>query len=546
MLSLLSLLLHRSRTSMIAIAITGIFSGLCNSALLALISHALGTDQSTLKTMLAGYVALSVGVLVGNTVPELLLAKVSRSITAELRLKLGRSILAAPYRRLEVIGKGPVLAALSQDVQAIVNIASKIPGLVVCTTIVFGCLGYMAWLSPRGMMLVLPAMGLLVVFYFFATRKMVPLWREERDTQDDLFREQQQVLDGIKELKLHGPRRREFMEEDFAPAVERVRRKGMQAAVSAALLGSFVHFFTWLVLGVMLFGVFALSAHDTDATRGYVLSLMYMWGPFRGLLEDVGRWPQVSIALDKLQQLELSLTESHPEEMAPTAPLALPADGRQEVVVESVTYAFSDSAEDAFRVGPIDLALRSGELVFVVGGNGSGKTTMAKLLTGLYAPRSGRLLWNGVPVTDQNRDAYRNTFGAIFTDFHLFENLRGVDPAHLQGRVQEYLRLFELDTKLQVVNGRFSTTSLSTGQRKRLAMVVALLEDRPFYLFDEWAADQDPEFREVFYRRLLPELAARGKGVLVITHDDRYFHLAHRVIKLELGKTVASAPASAA
>ncbi|NPD26297.1 cyclic peptide export ABC transporter [Corallococcus exiguus] len=546
MFSLLSLLLRRSRTSMIVIAVTGIFSGFCNSALLALISHALGTDQSTLKTMLMGFIALSVGVLVGNTVPELLLAKVSRSITAELRLKLGRSILVAPYRRLEIIGKGPVLAALSQDVQAIVNIASKIPGLIVCTTIVLGCLGYMAWLSPRGMMLVLPAMTLLVVFYYFATRKMVPLWREERDTQDDLFREQQQVLDGIKELKLHGGRQRAFMEEDYAPAVERTRIKGMQAAISVALLGSFVHFFTWLVLGVMLFGVFALSAHDTDATRGYVLSLMYMWGPFRGLLEDVGRWPQVSIALDKLRQLELSLTESLTEEPS-SAPLALPADGRQEVVVESVTYAFSDGAEEAaFRVGPIDLALRSGELVFVVGGNGSGKTTMAKLLTGLYTPRSGQLLWNGVPVTDQNREAYRNTFSAIFTDFHLFENLRGVDPAQLQGRVQEYLRLFELDTKLQVVNGRFSTTSLSTGQRKRLAMVVALLEDKPFYLFDEWAADQDPEFREVFYRRLLPELAARGKGVLVITHDDRYFHLAHRVIKLELGKTVAAAPASAA
>ena len=169
MFSLLSLLLRRSRTSMIVIAVTGIFSGFCNSALLALISHALGTDQSSLKTMLVGFIALSVGVLVGNTVPELLLAKVSRSITAELRLKLGRSILVAPYRRLEIIGKGPVLAALSQDVQAIVNIASKIPGLIVCTTIVLGCLGYMAWLSPRGMTLVLPAMTLLVVFYYFAT-----------------------------------------------------------------------------------------------------------------------------------------------------------------------------------------------------------------------------------------------------------------------------------------------------------------------------------------------------------------------------------------
>ncbi|RKH08044.1 cyclic peptide export ABC transporter [Corallococcus sp. CA053C] len=544
MFSLLSLLLSRSRTSMIAIAVAGIFSGLCNSALLALISQTLGSNQSSLRNMVAGFVALSVGVLVGNIVPELLLARVSRSITAELRIKIGQRILAAPYRRLEVIGKGPVLAALGQDIQAIVNTASKIPGLVVCTTIILGCLGYMAWLSPRGMWLVLPSMALLVVFYAFATRRLVPLWRQERETQDGLYREQQQVLDGIKELKLHGPRRSEFMEHDFAPAVERVRATGLQAANSAALLGGFVHFFTWIVLGVMLFGVFAVSEHDSDATRGYVLSLMYMWGPFRGLLEDVGRWPQVSIALDKLGQLELSLAEPLPDEASANAPLALPPGGRHEVILEDTTYAFGDTeSEQSFHVGPIDMALRPGELVFVVGGNGSGKTTMAKLLTGLYTPKTGRLVWNGVPVTDQNREAYRNAFSAIFTDFHLFDHLRGVDPRQLEGRVQEYLRLFELDSKLQVVNGRFSTTSLSTGQRKRLAMVVALLEDKPFYLFDEWAADQDPEFREVFYRRLLPDLAARGKGVVVITHDDRYFHLAHRIIKLEFGKTVVAAAA---
>jgi putative ATP-binding cassette transporter len=192
-------------------------------------------------------------------------------------------------------------------------------------------------------------------------------------------------------------------------------------------------------------------------------------------------------------------------------------------------------------VGPLDLELRPGELLFVVGGNGSGKTTMAKLLTGLYAPEGGQLLWNGAAVTDQNREAYRNTFSAIFADFHLFENLRGVPSEELTGAVEEYLRLFSLEKKLQIVDGRFSTTSLSTGQRKRLAMLVALLEDRPFYLFDEWAADQDPEFREVFYRKLLPELAARGKGVVVITHDDRFFHLAHRVIKLEYGRLVAAA-----
>lgn len=541
MLSLFKLLLRRSSASVITIAVVGSVAGMCNSALLALISEALGDHASITAMMIAGYLALSMGVMVSNLLPELLLSRLSRSLAADLRLRIGRRVLAAPLRRLETVGHGPVLAALTHDLQMVVATASALPSFVITLTIVLGCLAYMAWLSVRGMILVLPAMAVLVVLYGFAARKLQPLWREERDTQDDLYRQQQHVLEGVKELKLHGRRRGEFFERDFTPAVDAVRLTGVRASDGGALLGNFMHFFTWLVLGLMLFGMHSLSTHDTAVTRGYVMSLMYMWGPFRGLIENVGRWAQAGIALDKLSQLDVSLTEALADESPSTQELEPAATERHEVRFSGVTYAFGDQGGHTFRVGPIDLEVRPGELVFIVGGNGSGKTTLAKMLTGLYTPESGQLLWNGVAVTDQNREAYRNTFSAIFSDFHLFETLRGVPSAGLAGNVEEYLRLFSLEKKLQIVDGRFSTTSLSTGQRKRLAMLVALLEDRPFYLFDEWAADQDPEFREIFYRKLLPELAARGKGVVVITHDDRFFHLAHRVIKLEYGRIVAAA-----
>lgn len=541
MLSLFLLLLRRSSASVIAIAVIGSAAGLCNSALLALISEALGNQASVTTMVIASYLALSLGVMVCNLLPELLLSRLSRSLAADLRLRIGQRVLAAPLRRLEALGHGPVLAALTQDLQTVVGTASALPAFVISATIVLGCLAYMAWLSVQGMLLVLPAMAVLVVVYVVAARKMQPLWRGERDAQDDLYRQQQHVLEGVKELKLNEHRRGEFFEHDFAPAVEGVRLSGVRASDGGAVLGNFMHFFTWLVLGLALFGMNALTPQDSDATRGYVMALMYMWGSFRGLIENVGRWAQAGIAFDKLSQLDVSLTEALADEGSGGAgPRALPGE-RHEVRFSDVTYAFGTQDGHAFRVGPLDFELRPGELIFVVGGNGSGKTTLAKLLTGLYTPESGQLLWNGVPVTDQNREAYRNTFSAIFADFHLFENLRGVSSAKLTEHAEEYLRLFSLEKKLQIVDGHFSTTSLSTGQRKRLAMLVALLEDRPFYLFDEWAADQDPEFREVFYRKLLPELVARGKGVVVITHDDRFFHLAHRVIKLEYGRLVAAA-----
>ena len=196
----------------------------------------------------------------------------------------------------------------------------------------------------------------------------------------------------------------------------------------------------------------------------------------------------------------------------------------------------SGEADHLFTVGPINLTLESGELIFIVGGNGSGKSTLAKLITGLYIPESGELRLDGNPITDANREWYRQHFSTVFSDFYLFERLISSEDLTLDAQAQKYLKKLELDRKVSVQDGQISTTALSQGQRKRLALLTAYLDDRPIYLFDEWAADQDPLFREIFYTQLLSELKQRGKTVLVISHDDHYFHVADRIIKLDYGR----------
>ncbi|HEY9642170.1 MAG TPA: ATP-binding cassette domain-containing protein [Coleofasciculaceae cyanobacterium] len=192
--------------------------------------------------------------------------------------------------------------------------------------------------------------------------------------------------------------------------------------------------------------------------------------------------------------------------------------------------------EKGFLLGPISLSLQPGEITYIVGGNGSGKSTLAKLITGLYFPQSGSIHLNGTLITDDNREWYRQHFSAIFTDFHLFDSYLGFNHTNLDREVESYLRQLQLDHKVQVKEGVLSTTRLSQGQRKRLALLTAYLEDRPIYLFDEWASDQEPLFRDLFYKQILVRLKERGKTVIVITHDDRYFHLADHIIKLDYGK----------
>lgn len=183
------------------------------------------------------------------------------------------------------------------------------------------------------------------------------------------------------------------------------------------------------------------------------------------------------------------------------------------------------------------MEFKPGEIVFIVGGNGSGKSTLIKLILGLYTPNRGKILFNGIPVTDNNREWYRQQFSAVFYDFYLFERLLGVETPS-QTEIQNYLQLLELEHKVTVTDGMLSTTNLSQGQRKRLALLTAYLEDRPIYVFDEWASDQDPVFKKVFYQKLLPELKLKGKTIIAVSHDDRYFNECNRLIKLDYGRIV--------
>jgi putative ATP-binding cassette transporter len=217
----------------------------------------------------------------------------------------------------------------------------------------------------------------------------------------------------------------------------------------------------------------------------------------------------------------------------------------ESIELEGVTHTYHRERENSsFTLGPIDVTLWPGEIVFLIGGNGSGKTTLAKLLTGLYAPESGEIRLNGQVVKPENVEQYRQNFSAVFSDFYLFERFLGLHHVDIDEHVRRYLTQLQLDHKVEVKDGMLSTTDLSQGQRKRLALLTAYLEDRPIYLFDEWAADQDPLFKDIFYLQLVPELKARGKTVIIISHDDRYYHVGDRVIKLEDGTLFSDLPVS--
>jgi putative ATP-binding cassette transporter len=257
--------------------------------------------------------------------------------------------------------------------------------------------------------------------------------------------------------------------------------------------------------------------------------------PLQIIMDNLPRLARAKVALRNMEGMGLTLTAGAEE-----PDLIIESDSPyyfDQLELIGVTHTYNGGPRnEGFTLGPIDLTLLPGELVFISGGNGSGKTTLAKLITGLYMPESGEVRLNGHSITNENREFYRQHFSVVFQDFHLFNSLLGLAGSRRDERVRAYLEKLKLDRKVEIKDGVFSTIDLSQGQRKRLALLTAYVEDRPIYVFDEWAADQDPLFKDIFYFKLLPELKARGKTILVITHDDRYYDVADRIIKLEYGK----------
>jgi putative ATP-binding cassette transporter len=291
----------------------------------------------------------------------------------------------------------------------------------------------------------------------------------------------------------------------------------------------------FILIGVILYIVPTFSTVGQGVLTGFTLAILYMLAPFDIVLNQFPLLARAAVAVENVEALGLKLVPTAGAGGQLEPPPGKPAWRSLELAGAAHTF-YREDAEDNFTLGPLNLVFRPGELVFVIGGNGGGKTTLAKLLTGLYLPEAGEIRLDGEPVTTHNADAYRQLFSVVFSDFYLFNVLLGLDDPHLDENALKYLTRLHLDRVVKVGNGVLSTTDLSQGQRKRLALLTAYLEDRSIYVFDEWAADQDPLFKEIFYLQLLPELKRRGKTVFVISHDDAYYFVADRIVKLDYGQ----------
>lgn len=533
-MTLPGLLFSGRKATFVAVVVLSVLSALLSVAVLAFISQRLLAGGAELGMVLMQFTLLLLALLATATGAQVTLHRLGHRMVYGLRRDLVRRVLATDIEQLEKVGGPPLLAALSTDTRNLTIAFVHLPELVYGAALSVAALSWLAWLSP--------ALFAVTVVWLVATAGM-GIWLvgrinfhvgKVREGDDHLYQDYQAMIDGRKELALNRARAARFYQEEFDDHARAYRDHVTRADIFNGVAGNMANVLMLALIGVLFYLASGLGWASANTASVFALTILLLRTPLIGAVAALPTLLAARVSLKKLAGLQLV------EGNTDFAPKGESLAGFKQLSLKGACYRYPDQDGVAgFEVGPLDLTVKRGELIFVQGGNGSGKSTFARLLTGLYRPLQGTLSVDGQPITEDNRVAYRQLFSSVFTDFYLFNRLLQGDGAEVRvDEVDDWLKTLGMQHKVRQADGRLSDIRFSQGQRKRLALLMAVMEQRDCLLLDEWAADQDPQFRQFFYHALLPRLQAQGKTIIAITHDDHYFDRADRLLKMDAGQLI--------
>ena len=448
---------------------------------------------------------------------------------ALLRIDVMDHVRQTDLLTLKKIGTGRIYTALTSDIRAVASTANIVLLCIQGGTRMGIIYLYLAILSPSAFLIILLLTGLAAFFYFGNHVKMIKLFEQAEMQQKRVFDSIHHLLDGFKELKLSSRKSNDFYHSSLGQGIAKLRTLRLNSIVyynnNATITYGFWMGSMLLILFFLPWIGLAVPTHTLPVVIGLLLTM-----PTGQVIDFYSQFHMTYLSVQSLFRFENRMKNlgREPDALAGAEDLQTYASIRY----KNIAFTYQSKDEHPFSIGPLNISFTAGETVFITGGNGSGKSTLMNVITGLYPSDSGRIILNKDKEVDIRQ--YRELFSVIFTDFKLFDRLYGMRKID-EEKLEALLTRFGLEKKVQWIDGKFSTLDLSTGQKKRLALIITIMEDKPIFILNEWAADQDPYFREYFYTTLLPEFKEQGKTVIAVTHDDMYFQTADRVLYLEYG-----------
>lgn len=505
-------------------------SGMFETIVLIILNTAAQSAGDPSKRLQLLYIFIIV-VLIWFTVTRLTRYSISETVQpviSRLRLRIVEKAHAADLRSFEQLGYSELLVQFSDDTAMIIDASVDLAVIISKSIVILCCIAYVSFISPLAGLLVLAVLGVGALAYFPTMSRLWELLEDVRERQKDIFSDIRHFLLGFKELKLSDRKNDAFYHKGFKARSVGYLNARIRTGVYFTMYYVIAMVVWYLILLMLTFALPALTPTSPEKIMVLILAILFM--PLDIFMANLPSLNRANVSMERMRVMEDAL------DVLAVDGFSAPQEGTpdfQKLELEDVTFSYCENPEESsFSLGPINCTIHKGKIFFITGGNGYGKSTLLKLICGLYRPKSGCFRIDGQVVSMESR---RELFSAVFPDFHLFDRLYGlgdIDPE----RVNDLLKQMQIHHKTQFIDGRFTTLDLSTGQKKRLALVCSLLEDRPVHVFDEWAADQHPSFRSYFYREFLHELKEAGKTIIVVTHDERYFDVADAFLVLEYGR----------
>ncbi|TRW90362.1 cyclic peptide export ABC transporter [Candidatus Methylobacter oryzae] len=535
-MKLLDFFNKESRAPKRQIIFTALISGLANGYLLTIINNAAETVNKSEALQISNFFLFLIDLILLIYTKQYSLKQAT--VAAEdainrVRIRVADKLRATELPYIETAGHAKIYASITQDTSlisesAIILINACQQMIVVCI-----CLLYIAYLSIPGFIITVSVLSVSVLMYLYNSKHISAQLHNVANKESEFFNGIKSILVGFKEIKINKKKN-----DALFTHIETIAKDAKEIKVAAGLNFVIELMFAqtsfYILCASIIFVLPVLSATQIDQVVGITIAILFLFGPLSMVVSAFPMFVRANVAVENIYQLEHEIDQSSKTQQPqlPDAPVF------ETLEFEQVSFHYPQQSEGTpFGVGPLSFKINKGETLFIVGGNGSGKSTLLKLLAGLYYPLSGDIYINDRLLESDDYAHYRELYSTIFTDFHLFDRLYGIEDVDVR-RVEELLKTMGLSKKTNFKNQGFTNTDLSTGQKKRLAYIASVLEDKQIYIFDEWAADQDPEFRQYFYEVLLKDLKAKGKTVIAVSHDDRYFFAADKVIKIEYGRII--------
>ncbi len=514
-------------------------SGMSNAFILFIINGAAATvtySEINTRLFLMFIVVISIYILTQQFIFKSA-GYIIDQIIQKIRLRLAEKIIQrAELVELDAIGNSRIYNHMTHQISEVSNSSNEITAAVQSFIMVLFSIMYLGTLSIQALIVTVAVVAIGMIVYLGMEKKIIPFINKHNESEIRLFSSLSHLLDGFKEIKLSHDRG-----SDIRDDIDAISKEARDNSITTKVMYSnayiFAQSFFYVLIAIMVFILPRFFEIYTESVIQITAVILFIIGPLSSVVAGIPAYTRSNIAIKNIMTLESELDRLKEE-----PPTFNPQTHSKFLEFKRIQFRglefdyYDRNNEKVFSVGPIDLELKKGETLFLIGGNGSGKSTLLKLITGLYRPAQGEILVDEHVIHGESLQEYRELYSVIFADFHLFEKLYGIRNWE-SDVVADLIREMQLTDKTAFENGQFTNINLSTGQRKRIAMIVAKLEHREIYVFDEWAADQDPQFREYYYYQILPELKKAGKTVIVVSHDDsKYFATADRILKMDMGK----------